>query len=196
MLPIYFAYISVFTSIFSGFFYLRDTLKGKTKPNIASWFIWFLAPVIAGFLLLAKGYGIASLPIFMAGLTPFLVCIFSFWNKNAYWKMSRLDYICLVLSLFAIAFWLLIKNEYIATIFAILADAIAFIPTYIKSWKAPTTEHLAPYFSGSFNAFLSFSTISTVSFISIGFAVYLLFGNLIEIVIVLARKKYLNIYEK
>jgi hypothetical protein len=192
MLPSQIVYISLFTTILASFFYLKDIIKGRTRPNLASWFIWFLAPTIAGFLLINKGGGISSLPVFMAGFTPFLVCIFALFKQSGYWKMSSLDFGCLFLALLAIIFWIFIKNIYLATIFAILADLIAFIPTYVKSWKAPGTEHLGPYFSGSFNSFLSMSTIGVVSFVTVGFAFYLFLGNLLEIIIVLVRNKYLK----
>lgn len=196
MLPSQIVYISLFTTLLAGFFYLKDILKGRTKPNLASWFVWFLAPTIAGLLLLNKGGGISSLPVFMAGVTPFLVCVFALFKRSGYWKMNNVDFICLFLALLSIIFWIFVKNIYLATIFAILADMIAFIPTYIKSWESPDTEHLGPYFSGSFNAFLSISTVNIVNFTTIGFASYLFLGNLLEIVIVLARKNYFKKYEK
>ncbi len=188
MLPQQFVYVSIFTSLFAGFFYIKNTLLGKTKPNRISWFIWFIAPIIASFITFKNGGGISALPVFMAGFIPFLVFLASFKNKNAYWKLGKLDYICLLLSIVSMVSWLYFKEGVLATIFAILADAIAFVPTYIKSWNSPDTETVTPYISGVFNASLSFFTVPTLSFITAGFALYLFFGNLVEIVIVFIRR--------
>jgi len=190
MLPQSLVYVSIFTSLTAGFFYIRDTLRGKTKPNLASWFIWFLAPMIAALVSFSKGAGLSVIPIFMAGFTPFLVLLVSVKNKNAYWKFSLLDYVCLVLSLLAIIVWVFLKEGNFATVFAILADLIAFIPTFVKSWKAPDTETIWPYLSGAFSSVLSVLTLNDLSFNTYGFALYLFLGNLTEVAIVLIRRKY------
>lgn len=191
MLPGYIVYISIITSIFCAYFYVRDIWQGKTKPNLASWFIWLLAPIIAGFVLLQDGAGVSALPVFMAATSPLLVMLSALIRKNAYWKLSTLDYVCLFLSLCALIAWVFLKQGVLATIFAILADGIAFIPTYVKSWKSPETETLSSYYSGSFNGLLNVLTTRTLTFSSIGFALYLFLGNLIEIGIVL-YKRWLN----
>lgn len=189
MLPQYIVFISVFTSFFAGFFYIKNTLSGETKPNRVSWLIWFVAPMIASVIQFQQGAGISAIPVFMAGLIPFFVLVASFRNKNAYWKLGALDYICLVLSVLALVFWLAFDEGVLATVFAILADAIAFVPTYVKSWHAPETETLSSYYSGSFNSVLSLATLPTVSFVTAGFAVYLLVGNLSEIILIFFRIK-------
>ena len=188
MLPQYIVYISIITSCFAGYFYIRDTLLGKTKPNLASWSIWFVAPVVAAIIQFEKGAGVSALPVFMAGIIPFFVIISSFRNKNAYWKLKALDYICLILSLGALVSFFVFQTGVFATICAILADGIAFIPTYVKSWHAPDTETLSSYYSGSFNSLLSLLTLTTFSFVTMGFATYLFLGNLSEICLVKFRQ--------
>lgn len=192
MLPQYLVYISIFTSLFAGYFYIRDTLRGTTKPNRASWLIWFIAPITAALIQLDKGAGISALPVFMAGFVPFLVLIASFRNKQAYWKLDWLDYGCLALSLLAFITFIFLKEGILATVFAILADAIAFLPTYKKSWIHPETETLSSYYSGSFNSLLSLLTVPTFSFVTAGFAVYLLIGNVSEVILVKTRRVYFD----
>jgi GrpB-like predicted nucleotidyltransferase (UPF0157 family) len=50
MLPTQIVYITILTSAFAGYFYIRDVFLGKTKPNIVSWFVWSLAPYYAWFI--------------------------------------------------------------------------------------------------------------------------------------------------
>jgi hypothetical protein len=191
MLPYYIVFISPFTSTLAGYFYIRDMFKGKTKPNMASWLIWFLAPFTAGLIVLGKGGGIASLPVFMAGFSPLLVVLIALFIKNASWKMSVLDYVCLITSLLALGIWYFLDEGFLATILVIVADGIAFIPTFIKSWKAPDTETLAPYFSGILNPTLSLLTLTSFSFVVAGFSLYLILANLAEILLVYYRRKML-----
>jgi hypothetical protein len=188
MLPQYFVFISIFTTLFAGYFYIRDTLRGTTKPNRATWFIWFIAPVTAALIQFANGADISALPIFMAGFVPFFVFIASFRDKHAYWKLNSFDYVCFALSIISFLTFVFFKEGTIATIFAILSDLIAFVPTWKKSWTHPDTETLSSYYSGAFNAALSLLTLTLFSFATAGFAVYLFFGNLIEVSIVLWKR--------
>ncbi len=190
MLPQYFVYLTIFTSIFAGSFYLRAMWRGQAKPNLVSWLVWVLAPVSAGLVSISLGAGESSVPIFMAAFTPLCVVILGLYKKSAHWKASTLDYVCLALSLISLLSFIILKTGTLATTFAILADLIAFVPTYIKSYKAPESENLGPYLSGLFNPFISVATLSAITFNTAGFALYLFLGNLLEIAIVLIRKKF------
>ncbi|KKT58129.1 MAG: hypothetical protein UW52_C0064G0012 [Candidatus Gottesmanbacteria bacterium GW2011_GWA1_44_24b] len=55
----------------SYFPYVRDTLRGKTKPERASWFIWATLGAIAFFSQLAKG---ATDSLWLSGLGTFFYC--------------------------------------------------------------------------------------------------------------------------
>jgi hypothetical protein len=125
----------------------------------------------------------------MAAFTPVFVTLIALFKRNAFWNMNLFDYVCLVLSLLALVFWFVLGEGVIATIFAILSDLIAFLPTYKKSWTNPDTETVTPFYSGTFNAAISLLTLNYFTFVSAGFAMYLFFCNLAEIFIVLARQK-------
>ncbi len=189
MLPNNFAYIAIVTSLIGGISYIRSTFKGKTKPNRASWLIWFLAATTASFIQFAYGAQASFIPIFMAGFIPLIVLIASFKNKNSYWEAGVLEYVCLILAILSIVMFVIFKTGVWATVFAILADGLGFIPTFVKSWKDPDTENLGPFISGIFNPTLTMLTLSVLTFNTAGFAVYLFFGNLVEIIIVLYRRK-------
>lgn len=69
--------------------YIISTIKGETRPNRMSWFLWALAPLIAFGAQLGEGVGLQSLMTFMVGFGPALVLIASFINKKSYWKTSK-----------------------------------------------------------------------------------------------------------
>lgn len=192
MLLQYIPLISIVTSSFGGFFYIRDTLKGQTKPNRVTWFIWALAPMIIVGIQLEQGFHFSTVPVFMAGFIPLLVFIASFKNKNSYWKLTTFDYLCGVSALVSLLFWIFYKDTYLATTFAILTDGIAFLPTFIKSWIAPHTETLTPYVMGGINQILGLSVLSLWIFPLYGFSLYLFIGNSALILFILARRKFLS----
>src|SRR3989344_785767 len=98
----YLVFLGAAANIGGAFFYIRDTLYRKTKPNRATWFMWSLAPLIATGAALSSGVGWAVLPVFMSGFGPLLVFIASFVNKNSYWKLEQFDYWCGLFSVLAL----------------------------------------------------------------------------------------------
>ena len=74
--------------------YAFNTIKGKTKPNRVTWFLWALAPLIAFAAQLNEGVTWAALMTFMVGFGPLIIFISSFVNRKAYWKITKLDIVC------------------------------------------------------------------------------------------------------
>jgi len=161
--------------------YIKETIKGNTKPNRVSWLMWAIAPIIASFAAMANGVEWAVLPVFMSGFAPLLVFIASFVNKNSYWKLERFDYLCGLFSVLALILWAMTKNATIAIAFAIASDGFASIPTVIKLWKYKETETVDAYKAGLFNSLTSFFAIKTWNFSSYGFPIYLVTINIVFI---------------
>ena len=74
------------------YFYIKETLRGSTKPNRVSWFMWSIGSLIAAAAAISSGVGWAALPVFISGLGPLLIFVASFANKNSYWKLESFDY--------------------------------------------------------------------------------------------------------
>lgn len=154
--------------------YAWNTFKGRTKPNRVTWFLWALAPLIAFTAQLNEGVGLQSLMTFMVGFGPLLVFIASFLNKKAYWDISKLDIFCGILSIIALVLWGITGEGNIAIALAIAADLLAAVPTLIKSYKFPETEHPDVFRNGAVSASITLLTIDTWSFANYGFALYIL----------------------
>lgn len=77
----------------------------------------------------------------MAGFGPILVFTVACFNKAAYWKMGKFDYICGFVSILALVAWYMTKSPNVAILLAILSDALAALPTLIKGWNFPETEN-------------------------------------------------------
>ncbi len=178
MLPENIIFVGVILSLIASFFYIRNIFYGSTKPNLVSWFIWMLAPFIGVFFQLKAGASLSVLPTFMAGFGPLLVIIFSLWNKNAYWKIEKLDIICGIFSFLALILYIFTHNLGVSVLFAIISDGLAAIPTLAKSWKFPETETAAPYLTGIFNNILGLFIIKNWIFSIYSFSVYFIIINI------------------
>ena len=191
MIPEQIIFITVLFNLAGSFFYIKDIFYGQTKPNLVSWFLWMLAPFIGVFFQVKAGAGLSVIPVFMAGFIPLLVIIVSLWHKNAYWKITQLDIICGLFALVALVLYVFTHNLGISILFAILSDALAGIPTIIKSWKFPETETAAVYAVSIFNNILALFIIKSWIFSVYSFNIYLILINVV-IVFSIYRKKIFN----
>lgn len=164
---------SIIAFIFGSLNYFFETLKGKTKPNKITWFIWALAPLVAFAAQIGKGVGLASFMTFVNGFGPLLIFLASFVNRKAYWKLQKSDYLCGGLAIFGLILWWFTGEGNWAIIFAILADALAGLPTIIKSYHHPETESSQLFLIMSLNAVLTLLTIKVWDFAHYAFPVYI-----------------------
>lgn len=186
----YLVIIAAVASLIAAFVYIRSMFVGGTKPNRVTWLMWAIAPLIGTAAALSNGVGWAILPVFMAGFSPFLIFVASFFAKKAYWKPSTFDYVCGVLSAFALIIWWLTKNPNIAIVFAIASDALASIPTLRKAWTNPETESVWPFIIGTFGAASSLAVATLWTFSEYAFPSYLILVNIL-ILLALYNKQLL-----
>ncbi len=188
MLPEKIIYIGVLINLVATLWYIKTILYGKTRPNLISWTLWALAPLIATFLQIKAGAGLSFLGPFMAGFGPLVVIIFASIKKRGFWKITKFDIICGSLSLFALIFYIITNKLAISISFAILSDALAAIPTIRKSWNFPDTESASAYIGGIINYILSLLIITNWIFSIYSFNVYLIVINLVIIFSIYHKK--------
>lgn len=167
--------------------YVVDTLKGETKPNRVTWFMWSLAPMVAFAAEINRGVGLISLMTFMTGFGPFMILLASFVSKKSTWQITKFDIICGVLSLLGILLWLSAKNANLAIVFSIFADLSAALPTIKKAYRHPETETWQAFFGGAASAFLTLLAIKTWDIAHYAFPAYILSVCVLLVVLVKIR---------
>lgn len=172
-----FAVLGGLINLFGCATYALDTFKGKTKPNRVGWSLWAAAPIIAFAAELSQGVKLQSFVTLSAGLGPFLVLLASFTDKRSYWKIKRFDWYCAVLSLTALALWLITGKGNVAILFSICADLLACLPTATKAYKHPQTESSGAFVAGLIGTLLGILTIQHWTFASYAFPFYLVLAN-------------------
>lgn len=181
--------LSIAVSLAGSLTYIKDTLKGKTKPNRVSWFIWALTPLIAtAAALSAKADSWATIRIFMSGFVPLLIFIISFVNSKSYWKLTKFDFACGACSITAIGLWAITSQPVLAILFLAVGDCLASIPTITKAWKNPETESGLTFVAGFLATLLVLPSIKVWNIENSAFQMYLLIVNVI-IAFSIYRKK-------
>lgn len=180
---------SAIISITGASVYIRDTLKGKTKPNRVTWSMWALSPLIGVAAAISSHADLwATTRIFLAGFLPLLVFIASFINPRGYWKLTLFDFLCGACSIFALVVWGIANSPQMAILFAVIADGFATIPTLRKAWIRPETE-TGIIFVGSFiSVLLIIPSIPRWNIENSAFQVYLLIASIL-LLFVIYRKR-------
>ena len=184
------AFIAVLIQFVGVFFYIREMVRGKTKPNRVTWLIWALAPLIGTWLAWKAGAGLSILPVFMAGFNPVLVLIASFVVKNGYWHITKFDVYCGILAFAALIMWVITKSFSLSILFAILSDGLAAFPTLLKSWKYPETESASTYIGGIIANILGLFLIREWSFPIYSLGIYFILINLVLVFSIYRNKFY------
>lgn len=174
MLPENIIYFAICLNLIGHLLYIRSIIKGHAKPNLVSWFFWTLAPFIGVFFQIKAGAGLSVLPIFIAGFGSLIIMIAAVLTKNGFWKITTFDIYCGLFSALALIFYIFTHNLGISILFAILSDALASVPTIIKSWNFPETENWAPYLFPIFSNIVGLLIIKNWSFSLYSFGIYFL----------------------
>ncbi len=134
--------------------YIYNIVKGETKPHRTTRVLLFgvsavnmigavsakaaAGTMILSALFLARGFILATLSI-----------------KKGIGGTSKADIICGIIAVGGVVAWKLSGNGVTALAFAVIADAVAYIPAVIKTWKYPKTESPLLYWLGGLAALLA-----------------------------------------
>jgi len=167
--------------------YISDTVKGKTKPHIYSWFIWaFVTFIIFALQILGKGGAGAFVTLATAILC---LTIFILGLRNGHKDITTFDTAVFIVSLVAIGIWIFAKQPVISNILIITINTLANLPTIRKSWKDPYSETLFTWEMGAVRNLLGIIALQNYSLLTWLYPVTNLLINVIESTLLIVRRK-------
>jgi len=177
MLPEGFAIVGAIIGSLGGFYYLYETIVGKTQPNRITWLLWGIFPMVIFVAQRAQGVEGLSWTSFVAGFTPFLILAASFFNQKAYWKTEPRDYYLMAAAVVGIILWAITDDPNLALLFALLADVLAGIPTLIKAYRHPRSESWIAYAISTVGFGISLLAVQTHNLENTAFVAYIFVMN-------------------
>jgi hypothetical protein len=169
-IQIIFAGVSSVISILCFFPYLRDILRGTTKPHSYTWFIWAALQTIVAQAMWSGGAGVAIASSVIGAVLCAIIFLLSlrYGTKN----ITTFDTVCFIGALCAMAAYLLFHDALLSVIFATLTDFIGSLPTLRKAYKEPRTETASTHLlSSAAQAFallaLSAFNVTTMLYVSV-----------------------------
>ena len=177
MLPEYYAIIGDIIGSLGGYYYLYETIVGKSQPNRITWLLWGIFPMVIFVAQRAQDVEGISWTSFVAGFTPLLIVAASFFNKKAYWKSELRDYYLMAAAIIGTILWYFTNNPNLALLFSLVADILASIPTVIKSYRFPRSESWIAYLISTFGFGICLLSVKTFNFESTAFVAYVVILN-------------------
>ena len=153
-----------------------DVVKRKISPGLLSWFGWGL---LMGTSLISqiidKGWQWNQTGLLCSAIG----CIFIFataWVYNNY-LMKKSDWSFLILGLVCMIIYLISKDPWLTTGFAILADFIVGIPTLRHAWINPASQKTSAWTLGFISWIFSLILCIGHSWLYALFPIYLFIYN-------------------
>lgn len=178
--------ISILIAFIGYFFYLKDVIRGKTKPHAYSWLVWSLLTGITFFgqILYKAGAGawvtgfsaVVSLSIFILSL------------KKGEQNITSSDKISLFGAGLAIVLWYLTNNPISSIVLIMVIDTLGFLPTIRKSYHKPREETMLAYFLAGLKFAIALVALENYSVITYLYPAFLVFQNWAFTVMLIIRR--------
>lgn len=167
--------------------YLRDIVRGTTKPNLVSWITWTLLTGIATAAAISAHEYVAA--IFTGSAVLETGAVVAFGLRHGYVKYTRFDVLCQVAAVAGIILWQIFNSPAIGVIAAVVIDLIGALPTFRHAWQSPGEETWQTYALCSLGAMFALSALSTYNWVSLPYALYIVLANIGVAAVIILRAK-------
>lgn len=174
-------YLGIFAGIISFgsyLIYFHSILKGKSKPNRVTWWIWtFMGAVLALSYYFSGARNTIWAPI-VEFIGPFLTALLSI--KYGEGSMAdKTDLVCFFGGVISIFIWILFDAPVAALIINLVIDGFAIIPTIKKSYLRPEGESFWAWVGTSMGDFINILAIEKLSFAIIIYPVTMFLNDIV-----------------
>ena len=183
--------ISTIVSLIAYVPYIRNLLKGKTRPHLFSWLVWSVLGGVAFGLQLSGGAGAGAWIMGIIGLMSFIIFLLSF--KKGTKDIQVIDWFCLSGAMLALFFWIITKTPLLSVIFVILTDGLAFVPTVRKSYFRHYEETILMYVINTIKFVLSILATKNYSLITVLYPLFLILANGLFVLYLHIRRKQIGL---
>ena len=164
--------------------YIASILKGETKPNLASWWIWTFMSFV---LVLSYYFSGARNTIWVPTvefLGPLSIALLSIKRGEGGYT-DKTDLFCLVGVVVSVILWVVFNSPVIALISNLVIDAFAFVPTIKKSYLRPRGENLLAWSTTGLAEAVNLFAMERFTFNIAIYPVYMLVADIVLILLLI-----------
>ncbi|HLB66808.1 MAG TPA: hypothetical protein VJJ78_04440 [Candidatus Saccharimonadales bacterium] len=165
--------------------YIRNIIKGTTKPNIVSWITWTMLTGVATIAEIAAGEYRTAIFTGTAVIETLLIVLLGI--KYGHTKYTAFDVVCQAGALFGFVLWAIFNSPAAAVIFAVTIDLVGALPTIRHSWLKPGEETWITYGMAGLGGLLAIFALTEFNWTSLTYAVYVVFINCLLSIILVTR---------
>jgi hypothetical protein len=123
--------------------YVRDTLRGVTRPHRGTWLIWGVLAIVAFHSQRADG---ASWSLVMAGSQAVLTSLtFMLAIRHGEGGVTAVEVVMIAIAGGGVTGWLLVDEPLVATACVVAADLVGAALMIPKTWRDPDSETLTTF---------------------------------------------------
>lgn len=167
--------------------YLKNVIRGTTRPHVYTWFVWGLITLIIYGLQVSDGAGAGSWVTLVAAFLSLSVFVLGLGQGDR--DITKSDSFFLILALVGLGLWLIADQPVLSTILLVSVGMMGFAPTIRKSWNRPHTETLSTYAINSFRHLLSVFALSQYTVVTWLFPVAWGVANGLFVILIIIRRK-------
>lgn len=168
--------------------YVVSIIRGKTKPNRATWWIWAFMGLVVGISYYASGAVNTIWVPFVEFIGPLSIALLSIKYGEGGLD-NKTDLVCLFGAIFSILLWIVFNNPVVALVTNLVVDSFAIIPTIKKSYLRPEGESFWGWFGTGLADSLNMFAVERFTFAILLYPIYMLVSDLIIIITLLLKKK-------
>lgn len=170
--------------------YVRDIIRHKTKPERATWWVWFLISVMSLAAQTAAGARWSVLLNLSSAISLAIIAVLSV--THGYGTFHRRDTISLIIAGAGIVIGFTLKSPLAAIIVLIAVDISGAWLTIVKSWVAPHTETLSAWVISSIATIFALLAVGTYYPARFIFPLYGGIANLCIVFVIVYRRKFVT----
>lgn len=183
------AIFGILSGIFSALAYppyIAAILRGKVKPERASWFIWSVLTAMGFFSQLAVG---ATHSLWLPGVQGIgVIIVFLLSIRYGFGGLMRRDVVTLVLAGVILIVWYFTKNAAMATYLTVLIDAMGAWLTVWKAYEHPHTETWITWALSGTGGLCALLSVGTLNAAVLSYPAYIAVANFAVVVAIILGK--------
>src|SRR3954471_22976285 len=170
--------------------YVRDTLRGSTRPHRGTWLIWGVLAIVVSSSQHADG---ASWSLIMPIAQAALTCtVFALAIRRGVGGVSTGEALLIGLAAAGVACWALAEEPLVATACVVGADLVGVGLMVPKTYSAPASETLATFALASLAGALAAAAVAEPDPALLLYPVYFCLANAAVAALIVRRRRVLD----
>ena len=152
--------------------YLRDVLRGSTRPHRGTWLVWSAPAVVVSVSQWADGASWSLITAVTQAVVTTAVLVVAVWGG-----ITATELLLLAVAAVGVAGWLLGDEPVVATAFVVGADLVAIAIMVPKTYRDPTSETLVTFVGASIAGALAAGAVDAANAALLLYPIYYCLAN-------------------